>query len=277
MADEPEDDVLELEDELTEEEGEIEEQDESDESEPEEEGEEEEFIGFEGEEAAPASAERETNLVRDLGAKVRELQRERALSEQPKVEIGPKPDLWDDCEGDPAKFEVALDAWKERKADAEKQEASQNETRERAVAEWQADHEVYVSQKGKLGRPDFDHAETAVQMALSDAQQSVIVMAADNKAALVYALGKSPARLAELAKITNPIKLAKAVAELERNLKVQSRRKAPEPDERMRGDGRVSSGSGDKVLERLEREAERTGDRSKIVAHKRQMKAKATN
>jgi hypothetical protein len=109
---------------------------------------------------------------------------------------------------------------------------------------------------------------------LNDVQQAVIVKAADNPALVLYSLGKHPAKLAELSQITDPLKMAAAVARLEGGLKVMPKRKPPEPEEIASGTASVSHGK-DKELERLEKEAERTGDRTKLIAYKARQKSQA--
>jgi hypothetical protein len=89
------------------------------------------------------------------------------------------------------------------------------------------------------------------------------------------ALGKHPGKLAELAAIEDPIKFAAAVAKLEGTLKVQKRTRAPEPETIERGNASVRQGGADQQLEKLEKEAARTGDRSKVIAYKRDQREKA--
>ena len=90
---------------------------------------------------------------------------------------------------------------------------------------------------------------------------------------VVYALGKNPKKAAELSEIKDPVKFAFAVAKLETQLKVSSRKAATKPEKTVNGSARVS-GSVDSTLERLRAEASRTGDFSKLTAYKRKLKAK---
>ena len=122
---------------------------------------------------------------------------------------------------------------------------------------------------------DRDEAEDIVIATLSDMQQAVIVKAANNSAMVTYALGKHPAKLAEISKITDPIELAAAIARLEGKLTVTKRNGPPEPERIARGSASVDASATDKTLERLEKEAERTGNSSKLVAYRAQMKARA--
>lgn len=263
MADEPED-VLDLEDELDD-------QDETpeDEQQDAEEGDDadETLIGFEDED--PIQAEPENSVVRRLRDQLeteKKLRKE-AQAKIPKVEVGAKPDLWEDCEGDPDKFEKALDAWRDRKSAAEAEAAQVTTANTGAREEFNTELAEYAQQKTKLARPDFDVAETVVTSRLNEVQQSVLVMASKNKAALIYALGKSPERLDTLAGIENPIKLAIAVGDMERSLKVQARKKAPDPEPRMRG-GTPSPGSADAKEAKLIEQAQKSGDSSALIKYR---------
>ena len=120
----------------------------------------------------------------------------------------------------------------------------------------------------------MQEAEEVALASLSQAQQVVIVKAASNSAMVVHALGKHPAKLAEISKITDPIKLAVAVSKLEGKLSVTKRGGPPEPERIARGGAPVAQGK-DKELERLEKEADRTGDRTKLIAYRQKLKAQA--
>lgn len=243
---------------------------------------EETVISFGEEEGAPPSEERDTGLVRDLRAKLREKEREltalRKSSVPQEIEVGEKPTLAA-CDYDEERFETELFAWNERKAEADKQNAAQSEAAEKAEAEWQSDLGTFAEQKTALRMPDYEDAEDEVVNALNQVQQAVVVKAANNKAAVVYALGKNKAKLAELAKITDPIKLAVAVSKLEGELKVTTRRKAPPPEEVVSGSGSLSATSGksaiEKEIERLEAKAARDPgfDRGQIAKLRRQLRA----
>lgn len=223
-------DDIELDDDLEADEPEQQDDDQTDE---EGDGEVEDLIGFEDEDPLPVEPESPTikhlreklkardKLINELNAKV------------PKIEAGPKPTL-ESCDYDEDKYDTLLLAWNQRKAEEEAQNAASppnTSTRE----DFDREHAEYTQQKAKISRPDFAAAEATVIERFDDVRQGILVTAAKNKAALVYALGKSPARLDALEKITNPIKFALAVADMERSLKVQARKKAPAPESRMKG------------------------------------------
>lgn len=223
-------------------------------------------IGLEGDE--PPVAEQESTVIREMRARIRELQKQVKTQPVQKIEIGKKPDLWEDCEGDPDKFEAELRAYDKRVADAKAQESEENERQQAAHAEFEAEHAIYREQKAKLNRADFEDAEIAIETKLSTAQQSVLLLAAKQKAPLIYAIGRNPKRLDEIAKITNPIKLAIAINELERNLKVTPRKNV-EPEERQRGTASSSVQGGEKKLDELRERGRRTGNMQPYLDAKR--------
>lgn len=272
------DDTLDLTEELETEQGDEEEQEGQAETEGGEAPEDEdEFVSFEGE-AAPASGEAETGLVKHLRAQLREKAKEvetlrkSAPVPQP-VEVGEKPTLAG-CDYDEEAYEANLDQWKARKAQAEEQARNAEQAQKQAAEAWSAELQGHHEKKAALKFKDVQEAEEVALASLSQVQQAVIVKAASNSAMVVYALGKHPAKLAEISKITDPIKLAVAVSKLEGKLSVTKRGGPPEPERIARGGAPVAQGK-DKELERLEKEADRTGDRTKLIAYRKKLKAQA--
>jgi hypothetical protein len=105
--------------------------------------------------------------------------------------------------------------------------------------------------------------------ALSVTQQGIILQGAQNPAVLVYALGKNSNKAKELAGITDPVQFAFAVAKLETQLSV-TKKQAPPPEKRINGNG--SLGTSNAQLDRLREEAARSGDFTKVIAFKKQLK-----
>lgn len=243
---------------------------------PDDEGEEPEDEG----EGAPAFDEDESGeeegenaTIRRMRERLKELDRENAeLRRQtppPEMELGPKPTL-DDCDYDEAEFGEQLEAWNERKRKIGEARKRQSEQAEVAQREWESDLQTYERQRDELKLPDFETAADVIKATLTLAQQAVIVKAASRPAAFVYALAKSDARLNELAKISDPIKFAAAIARMEGGIKVVKKRRAPAPDRPATGTGRMP-GTTDKHLEKLEAEAERTGNRTELIAYRKKL------
>ena len=245
--------------------------------------EEDEVLVTIGEEAPPPEEHAQApEWVRELRKQHRQLQREkRELEERLKsvsqpaerpIAVGKKPTL-EEYDYDAEKYENELAAWFERKRRADEAEARARAAEAEANQAWQAKLDGYGKAKADLKVRDFEDAEATVSETFSVTQQGVLLQGADNPALLVYALGKNPSKAKELASIKDPVKFAFAVAKLETQLKVQNRKAATPPEKTVRGTGPVS-GAVDSTLERLRADAERTGDFSKVMAYKRQQKAK---
>lgn len=139
--------------------------------------------------------------------------------------------------------------------------------------DYQARLGSYVTGKTALRAADMDTAESVVRSTLSIEQQNVLIRNSDNPAQVVLALGRSKKALADLAGVKDIDRFAFQLAKLEGKITVTT--KAPPPPE-SKLQGGISAGartSFTSQLDAAEKEAERTGDRSKVVAIKRQMKA----
>ena len=96
---------------------------------------------------------------------------------------------------------------------------------------------------------------------------------ADNPALLIYALGKNDQRAKELAGIKDPVKFAFKVAKLEKDLKM-TKRKAPPPEKPLRGGSANLPGTSDRKLIALQEKARESGDFTKVIEYRRQLKRK---
>jgi hypothetical protein len=251
-----------------------------------EDGEDEVVITIDG--VSPAPNEEETDeqrnapqWVKDMRKEHRELKRQKRELEQKlaekaaaaapaAVQVGEKPSL-ESCDFDAERFESELTAWHERKRKADEQADATRKEQEAAQQAWQKKLTAYGTAKTTLKVPDFEDAEEVVKGTLSPTQQAIIVSGAENPATLVYALGKNPAEAKKLASITDPVQFAFATARLETKLTVTPRKKAPAPERQVRGSAAGVTGV-DSQLERLEAEADRTGDRSKVIAYRREQR-----
>lgn len=279
MADLKDDDALELTEEMKADEADIDEHNEDSQAEAGDDADEdEEIVTFEdGESPAPGDAD--TGLVKHLRTQLSEQRKELdRLRKAPPVAapivVGEKPTLAG-MDYDESAFETALDQWKERQAKADAQVRDAQTAQQQQTEAWNSELKAHADKRAALKFKDAQEAEDVVIATLSDVQQAVIVKAAENSAMVVYALGKHPGKLAELSKITDPLKLAAAVARLEGKLTVAKRGGPPEPERIARGSASLETGSDQKKLAKLEDEAARTGDRTKVVAFKREMSSRA--
>jgi len=193
-----------------------------------------------------------------------------AQAEKP-VELGPKPTLAA-SKYDDVKFAEEIIAYDGRKRQIEAQATENAKVVEEQNKSWQTRQEIYVNQKQEHSFKDFSETEELVSNTLSQTQQGILVQGADDAALVVYALGKNPKKLEELAAINNPVNFAFAMSKLESQLKVTSK-KAPKPEQRVNATKKGGlSGNTDKVLERLREAAAKTGDYTEVSAYKNKLR-----
>lgn len=245
-----------------------------------------EEISIAGAEAQAAEeAEQETPLIRQVREAQREEAKKRKAAERELAEfkakaaapaqdqapvVGAKPKL-EDFDFDSDQYEAATERWYEQKQARAAYEAKQRSTEESKKAEHEKVLTTYRANAAALpvDQAKFKAAEAEVVSTFDTLQQNILLKSKAPER-LVYAIGNNPAKLEELAKIKDPIALAYELGRVESSLTVTKQKKsAPAPDRPLTGG---SSGNVDSTLERLEAEAEKTGDRSKIVAFRRQLR-----
>lgn len=238
--------------------------------------EEDEVVVSIGEESPPSEEESQPapQWVKDLRKShreqqrlIRELEAKLSTAEPKRQPLGNKPKL-EDFDYDTDKFEGALENWYERKRAVDAETARAKAAEEEAARSWQAKLDDYGKAKSALRVRDYEDAEAVTQEAFSEVQQGILLQGADNPALVVYAIGKNPKRAKELASISDPVKFAFAVAKLEKELKVTTRKPPPPPESPVKSSGRTA-GTVDNQLDRLRAEALKTGDLSKVLAYKR--------
>jgi len=247
---------------------------------PDADGDDEELVVQIGEEESPPQEREEApQWVKDLRKSHRELLKENrelkakgvapAAPQKPTLPERPKLEQFD---YDEDKFQAAMDGWYTKKSEIDNFENTQKAAQQEAQKQVEATYTAYRESAKTLKVKDFKEAEEEVVTNLSTTQQNLILAGADNSSLLVYALGKNPKRLAELAAIKDPVKFAFAAAKLEKDLKTSNRRsEKPAPEAPLKNSGGPVVGS-NKTLERLREEASKTGDMSKVLAFKRAQK-----
>ena len=206
--------------------------------------------------------ERETSREnRELKRKLASLEANTAPKPQAPA-LGPKPTLRDDdVDFDEDKFEAKLLKWNEQKRKVDEEKAAEANA-------WKKKNDDFNEAAAKLKAPDFDDAKHAVIDAIDPVRQGILMKAAAQPHVVVLALGRQPEELKKLAAITDLVDFTVAVTKLEGQIKVSSRK--PPPPERTPSSTGRNTVAGDKTREALERQAEETGDRSKVIAHERQ-------
>jgi RNA polymerase-interacting CarD/CdnL/TRCF family regulator len=242
-------------------------------------------VAIEGEEEEKEESVKETtSWVRDLRRVNREKERRikeleakiNALGkgdERPK--LGPKPKL-EDFDYDSDKFDSALSKWYEDKLQDDKHKELIKAKELEQEKAWKEKLGRYTEARNKLKVGDFEDAEELVQDLLDITQQGIIIQGARRPDLVVYAIGKNPKKAKELAAIKNPVDFAFAVADLERNLKVTTKKSVPSPESVVKGNG-GTSGAISSRLNALRAEAEKTGDYTKVLRYKREMAKSKSN
>lgn len=210
--------------------------------------------------------------ARELSRKNRELEQQLANQAKPAItaELGAKPKMSDpEIDYDATKFEEALTKWNDRKRLADNELVQRQAAEKKTQDAWAERLAHYGESKTQLKAKDFAEFEAVVSDSLNVTQQGIIIQGSDNAAIVIYALGKNSTKLKELSSITDPVKFAFAIAKLEKDLKVTTR-KAPPPPERTVTGSAPKSGVVDSQLERLRAEAEKTGNYTKVIQYNQQ-------
>jgi hypothetical protein len=212
------------------------------------------------------------NSNRQKDKRIRELEAKVAQAAPPvqEVVVGERPKL-SDHDYDEDKYNAALDEWHSRKANVEKQRRDREQAEQQQQAAWKSKVSAYDAAKAELKVRDFEDAEDIVKDKFSTVQQAIILEGLPPKqaATIIYALGKNPKKAAELAGVTNPVQFAFAIAKLETQLKVTPRKVAPPPEGKIKSSVAGATAVDDQ-LKRLQDEADKTGDRSKVASFLRQ-------
>jgi len=156
-----------------------------------------------------------------------------------------------------------------KKAAALKQEIENEKNQQ----EWAVRYEKYKDERSKLKVQDYEDVEQDVIDKLTIPQQELILRYGKKPAEIVYALGKTPAKLDELSAIRDPIEFALKLKEVELQINVKKVQTKPESTV-ITSSSAGTSGAGNAHLEKLREKAQETGDYTAVVAYKRQLAAK---
>lgn len=186
--------------------------------------------------------------------------------------LGPKPKL-EEFDYDEGKYDQALEKWYTDKAKVDAAQVEQErvvQSRQQAIEQRQ---KAYGTEASALRIKNFRELEDEVVSALSVEQQGILLAGADNPALLVASLGRFPNKLKTLAEIKDPVRFAFRAGQLEKEIKMTNRSASKAaPEARVSSSAGVAAGGGERKLEQLRAEAEKTGDYSRVHAYNRQMK-----
>lgn len=219
--------------------------------------------------------EGDSPVIRRLRERNRELNRRlgdarRSIPPEQPIELGEEP-TWESCDYDEERWKNEHKAWEAKKTVYERKRAAEAEEARRTEEGWRRDMDAYNRRKKELAIPDYEDIESSVTQVLSPMQQAVIVKAAADPAVFVAAIGRSEDKLEALAKIDDPIKLAVAVTNMEGSIRMVVRRKGANVDEPVYGSAPIPRGV-DSRLAYLEKQAQQSGDYTKLFDYKRKLK-----
>jgi hypothetical protein len=204
----------------------------------------------------------ETPVIRSLRHRERELARRvKELEAQQKTaaveELGPKPDLWEDCDGDTDVYDAAKSAWDARKTAIDNRRAEAQAAEQRTRERFDTSLAVMRANAAKLGVPGYQEAEEAVGSALPPVLGNAIPMYFGERApALVKALHAHPALLEKIttAAKADPVQALFDLWDLSKGVKMVAKRKSgAKAEEILRGSAPLSTVPDDKQKARLEK------------------------
>jgi hypothetical protein len=238
-----------------------------------------EIGGDDEDDGAPEWVKNVRRENRELKKRLKALETETVTAQS--VQALPPEPTEEECDYDFAVFKEKWRQWNELKLQHDAREAEQKALQERAAQRWEAKLTTYETGKEKLGADDFDDAEATVSeifakpfpgIAAADVRMGIIKQGAKDPTTLVYALGRNPEKAKALAEIDDPVEFAFELGRMESGMKVLRSGVKPVPERRIGSAAPGVAGAVDNTLERLRAEAEKTGDFTKVVAYKRQMK-----
>lgn len=240
---------------------------------------EKERVSFDEEQDDPNDTEafrRVRQANRDNVKRIKELERQLATQQPSKEEtLGAKPTL-EASNYDTDAHEAALEAWIERKHQFDQRQKEKQKQQQAAEEVWNSRRQKHAESVKQIDPEEWEDADASVQAAFSPEQVGLVLAGSRyDSAQLFLALGNSPKKLGELAAIKDPVEFLARVVELEvtaLNKKPGATRPAPERSPR--GSASVS-GVSDSKLARLEKEADRTGDRTELRKYRQQLRTQA--
>lgn len=218
----------------------------------------------------PFAGQQAPEWVKQVRQENRELKRqlrERQQQEQSRQQVLREKPTLDDHDYDSDAFEQDYAQWLQEKQQIDAQVQAERQKYQQYHERYKADVDAI-----KAKAPDYDEVELSVIDVLSEQKQGLLQMLVDNPAKVVYALGKnSPAQLERLSKLDD-IQFAKQIVLMEQQMSSKTKSRNPNKPKPKTHELEGAAGGADTRLAKLEAEADRTGDRSKVAAYKKQMR-----
>lgn len=222
-------------------------------------------------EEAPGWVKELRQKNRELSKKNRQLEKdaEEKVENKALKEIGEEPKI-EDFDYNQTEFLTAHDGWRGNKKAHEDKKATAVKDAADQTEQWNAKLASYKARKSELKVADYEEAEEEVTSNLSLLQQSVIISLADKPEQLMYALGKNPKVLKELADTKDAAQFIYKMAKIETQVKAKPMVKRFKSDKIPSGGG--SKSGSNKTLDNLRDAAAKSGDYSEVIKYKRELK-----
>jgi len=214
----------------------------------------------------------DTPLVRRLRQEAADAKREAAAlrkTTRPKIEVGEEPTL-EGCDYNEDHFKAQWRKWNEDRQRAAAVEHEQAEIASAQQRKFERVRSQVIQKVASYGVDDVDAAEKRIVEALGPEISSLAMMAIPGADKLFAALAKSPRHLSEIASHTDQTDRLRMLIELKDKIVIKNGKKppAPEADTILRSTTSVAA-KVDATEQRLEKEAERTNDYTKLFEYRR--------
>lgn len=212
---------------------------------------------------------------REAAKKARELEEELSKFKTQTSEVqapGVRPKL-SDFDYDEDKHEAALSQWYEKQKRYEEHQASEIKKKQDIQDKFNQKLNEYRAgaESVKSRAKDYDQAEDEVKTILSVEQQNFLLMYGDKPELTVYGLGKNRTELERLAKIKDPLQFAKELGRIEASRSVVNK-----PKPQVQVEKTVTSGTSKTISSKLLDEAlERAQQTGNMDEYRRLRKAQA--
>lgn len=223
------------------------------------------FDDAEKESSDPYAGQEAPEWVKQVRKENRELKKQlkQLQVQSPQPVLREKPTLAQ-FDYDETAYEEQLAAWYSEKAQFDEAVKAEQQ-------KYQQYDERYIGSVNQMRTKaaDYDAVEDVIVDTLSAQKQAMLKMMVDDPAKMVYALGKSPNKLAQLSQLDD-VQFVKQIILMEQQMATKARNpNKPQPKQhQLTG----AAGGGDAKLAKLEADAEKTGDRSKVMAYKKSLK-----
>lgn len=219
-----------------------------------------------GEESDPFKGQEAPEWVKQVRKENRELKRQLKQRESQQTErqqaLREKP-TFEGSEFDEDVYQADLDKWYAEKAQHDAKVQVEQQKYKQYDERYQNDANAL-----KAKAPDYDEIEQSIADIMPESKQALLKMAVENPAKMVYALGKSPKQLESLIGLDD-VQFVKQIALLEHQMTSKAKSRNPNKPKPKTHELEGAAGGTDTKLAKLEAEAAKTGDRSKVIAYKR--------